>query len=75
MIHCTLNTGHSRESQRSEVKDESLEALADLLCDGRHLIPGLPGYDLVVKTEGTAIAPDHESADVLWPTFCQAYTS
>jgi hypothetical protein len=83
MLHYTLNTGHTRESPRSEVRDEVLRILRPLLGAGKHDLP-IEGYQLVLDTLGggalatvyrgadvpvvtIGIAPDAAAAEVLWP--------
>lgn len=39
MLHYTLNTGHTRESPRDEVRDDVLEALHPFTLPGRHVLP------------------------------------
>ena len=48
MIHYTLNTGHSRLSQRSEVADNVIEVLRPMLTIGYHAIPGT---DCIVEVQ------------------------
>lgn len=53
MIHYTLNTGHTRDSPRSEVADDTLAIVAGWLTPGTHALP-MPGYRLVVADENDA---------------------
>lgn len=49
MNHYTLNTGHNRESPRSEVSDDAIAVCRQLLSPGRHQLPGvIGGYTLAV---------------------------
>lgn len=48
MTHYTLNTGHSRESPRSEVRDNVIELCRGLLAPGEHPMPNDPAYTLTV---------------------------
>lgn len=51
--HITLNTGDVRQSPRSEVGDDIIEALQPLLiADGTHKMP-VPGYTLKVSRLGS----------------------
>lgn len=51
-IHVTLNTGHSRVSPRSEVSDDVIAALRPVVRAGGGMLPGPPGYRLVLTREG-----------------------
>lgn len=89
MIHYTLNTGHSRISPRSEVRDSTITAMASMIRLGRNPIP-IPGdYSVEVSSEGDgaiatiwndksplvnfAVAPDDDVADALWPAIESLY--
>lgn len=49
MIHLTLNSGHVRESPRSEVDDAVVATLTPFTAPGQRLLP-IPG-DYVVRTD------------------------
>jgi len=51
MRHVTLNTGHTRESPRSEVGAEAIRALRPLVHEGGGEVPGFPGYRLTITRE------------------------
>ena len=88
MIHYTLNTGHSRNSPRSEVADEVILALAPLLRSGEHDLP-IEGYRAIITIDGggllasvfngprpcitMAVAPDDAAADAVWGTIEKLY--
>lgn len=48
MIHYTINTGHSRQSPRSEVADEIIAICQKMLTPGEHKLPNDPRYTLTV---------------------------
>ena len=48
MNHYTLNTGHSRQSPRSEVADHVIEICRPLLMPGEYVMPNDPHYTLAV---------------------------
>jgi len=52
MIHLTINTGHSRVSQRAEVADDVIEMLRPLVRAGGGRLPGPPGYSLKITRAG-----------------------
>jgi len=52
MIHLTLSTGHSRVSPRSEVSDDVIAALRPVVRAGGGMLPGPPGYRLVLTRDG-----------------------
>lgn len=54
MIH-TINTGHERDSPRSEVSAAALAAVRPLLRPGRRPVPGMAGYALAVAADGGAL--------------------
>lgn len=54
MIHYTLNTGHTRQSPRSEVDPQVIESLQPLLVNGLHPLP-VAGYRAQITIEGTAL--------------------
>ena len=59
MQHITLNTGHSRDSHRAEVRDDIIETLGPLLvqaCSGDIVegvpVPGTRGYSFTARCAG-----------------------
>jgi hypothetical protein len=54
--HITTTTGHSRRSPRSEVADDVLQVVRELLrralAGERPALPGPPGYQLEASAEG-----------------------
>lgn len=91
MLHYTLNTGHTRESPRSEVRDDVIKSLQGLLAPGEHtaLLPA--GYRLVVPVVSLgyfatvyqgqrplcslAVAKTEAEAESLWPDVERHYHS
>ncbi len=55
MIHLTLQSGHARQSPRSEVSDAVIAELAPLLRSGRHPVPNCAGYTMQVTIDGSAL--------------------
>ncbi len=55
MQHYTLNTGHSRSSPRSEVRDDVIPIMAPLLEPGEHPVPWF-GPDIRLVVPGGADA-------------------
>lgn len=51
MLHYTLNTGHSRESPRSEVSQAAIDLLTPMLAGGEFPIPGTSAM-VSVDTDG-----------------------
>ena len=54
--HYTVESGHLRESPRSEVGDDVIALLVPLLVAGEHAMPHPTGYRLRVTVDGTALA-------------------
>jgi len=52
VIHLTLNTGHVRESPRSEVGDDIVAALLPLVRAGGGPLPQPPGYSVSFSRDG-----------------------
>jgi hypothetical protein len=56
LLHYTLNTGHTRHSPRSEVRDDVIAALRPLLAeDGRKPLLSLEGYVLQTTRGGSGL--------------------
>ena len=55
LCHYTINTGHVRQSPRSEVTID-LALLAPLLRTGEHVMPHLADYGLRVTVDGDVLA-------------------
>ncbi|MCL2779619.1 MAG: hypothetical protein FWD73_16635 [Polyangiaceae bacterium] len=56
MQHYTIETGHCRESPRSEVSDAVITALTPLLVSGTHKLPAPRGYQMRVTVDGQQLA-------------------
>ncbi len=57
LCHYTITSGHSRQSPRSEVRDDVIAELAPLLCPGNHPMPApAGGYRLRVTIDGSTMA-------------------
>ena len=58
--HITLNTGHSRDSHRSEIRDDVIALLQNLLvraCEGEEvMIPYVGFYSLTAQCTGECLA-------------------
>ena len=89
MIHLTLNTGHRRESPRSEVCDDVLPIVRPWLTPGEHdlVMPGNCRLNVPIVEHGwigtlysgdaqlvtIGIAADESQADQVWPTLESLY--
>lgn len=83
LTHYTLNTGHSRESPRSEVGDDIIERCRELIVTGEHSLPFPGQFTIKTTNEGggllatvfagqvpivtIAVARTNEDAKTLWP--------
>ncbi len=88
LIHYTLNTGHTRQSPRSEVTDATIADVRPMLRDGVHVLV-FAGYTLrttagkcswlatLHDTDGPLVAfgvtDSDEGAEELWPPLEQLY--
>lgn len=54
--HYTIESGHCRESPRSEVSDAAIAALRPLMVDGERDLPGPAGYRLRVTIAHSSLA-------------------
>jgi hypothetical protein len=89
VLHLTLNTGHCRESPRSEVGDDILPMVRPWLKPGAHNLP-LPGdwrFEVPIMDRGwigtvysgeaplvtVGIAATERQADAVWPALESMY--
>ena len=57
MQHYTIETGHCRDTSRSEVSDEAIAAVAPMLRNGEHVMPHpFERYWLRVTVDGANLA-------------------
>lgn len=64
MQHYTIETGHCRDSERSEVSSEAIAAVTPMLVNGEHTMPHPFGaYRLTVTIGGATLAATVSSAN------------